>query len=385
MTTQTQTAGGSSSTLMMAGITGVLVSFGVALATLLSQGHAAFNTESDAVSWGLPIATYVFFAVTSCGLTLIASLGTVFGVKAFAPVAKRCILLAAATLIGGMACLALEIGHVFRMLWALPLSMQIMSAMWWMGLLYLLDLVFLALKFQRIQAGDWDSSTSKLYGVLSLVFAVAATGTLGLIFGMMAMRPFWYGGFVPVSFIVAGVVSGLAVATLTTWLAAGMREQGLSGSTRALMSGAMPGTFAAALLVYFLFVVGRTITGLWSNADGMEAFDWMTGSIWFWLEIAAMVVAFYLLSNAGMRSQAGMQVLAAALVLFAVFVGRYEYVIGGQIVPLFKGAWLPSMASYAPSLTEWMLALFALAVACTLYAYGDKTLRLAEAPGEAGR
>jgi Ni/Fe-hydrogenase subunit HybB-like protein len=380
MTTQAQSA--NTGTLLIAGLAGVVVSLGVALSALLSQGHAAFNTSSDTVSWGLPVAAYVFFAVTSCGLTVIASLATVFGVKAFYPVAKRCIVLAGATLVGGMACLALEIGHVFRMIWALPLSFQIASAMWWMGVLYALDLVFMALKFQRVNAGDWDSPTSKLYGLLSLVFAVAATATLGLIFGMMTMRPFWYGGFVPVFFIAAGIVSAFGFATLTIWLAAGMRAEGLSEAGRRLMGGTMPATFAVALLVYVLAVAVRTITGLWSNADGLEAFDWMVGSAWFWVEIIGVVVAFAILSNEGTRSQPTMQVVAAVLAMVAVFANRYEYVIGGQIVPLFKGSWVPSIASYSPSVTEWMLALLALSLAFTIYALGDKMFGLGAAPAE---
>ena len=161
MTTQAQTAG-PVNTVLMASLAGLVVSLGVALAMLMGQGHAAFNTGSDGVSWGLPVAAYVFFAITSTGLTLVASLAMVFGVKAFYPVAKRCVLLAGASLIGGMACLALEVGHVFRMAWALPFSFQIVSAMWWMGVLYALDLVFMALKFQRVNAGDWDSPASRL-------------------------------------------------------------------------------------------------------------------------------------------------------------------------------------------------------------------------------
>lgn len=385
MTTQAQSAGGNTGTLLMAGIAGLVVSLGVAFYGLMSQGHASFNTSSDTVSWGLPIAAYVFFAVTSCGLTVIASLATVFGVKSFYPVAKRCIVLAGATLVGGMACLSLEIGHVFRMIWALPLSFQIESAMWWMGVLYTLDLVFMALKFQRVNAGDWDSAASKLYGLLSLVFAVAATGTLGLIFGMMAMRPFWYGGFVPVFFIIAGVVSAFGFATLTAWLAAGMRAEGLSEGSRKLLGTTMPAAFSVALLVFLLAVAARTITGLWSNADGLEAFDWMTGSIWFWVEIIAAVVAFALLTSEGTRGQPNMQVAAAVLASLAVFADRYAYVIGGQIVPLFKGNWVPSIASYTPSVTEWMLALVALSLAFTIYALGEKMFGLGAVPAESGR
>src|SRR5512134_1819586 len=60
---------------------------------LFTEGHAAFNTSSD-VAWGAPIAWYLFFLLASSGLSIIASLDTVFGFNVFYPVAKRCVWLA---------------------------------------------------------------------------------------------------------------------------------------------------------------------------------------------------------------------------------------------------------------------------------------------------
>ena len=132
-----------------ASIAGLVVSVGIVLYMLNAQGHAAFNTNNDGVSWGLPIATYVFFVLTSTGLTFVASLAMVFNLKGFYPVVKRVVWLAVATLLGGFACLAFELGHPFRMLWAIPLSFQVTSPMNWMGVFYSLYLLLLLLKFHR--------------------------------------------------------------------------------------------------------------------------------------------------------------------------------------------------------------------------------------------
>ncbi|KAB2849100.1 MAG: polysulfide reductase, partial [Hyphomicrobiaceae bacterium] len=77
---------------------------------LINEGHAAFNTSSD-VAWGAPIAFYLFFLLGSSGLSIISSIDTVFGVKLFYPIAKRCVYLSIITLVAGFAILALEIGH----------------------------------------------------------------------------------------------------------------------------------------------------------------------------------------------------------------------------------------------------------------------------------
>ena len=54
-----------------------------------------------------------------------------------------------------------------------------------------------------------------------------------------------------------------------------------------------------------------------------------------------------------------MQVMAAVATLVAMFIGRYEYIVGGQLVPLFKGAWVTGLIDYTPSMTEWMITAMA--------------------------
>jgi molybdopterin-containing oxidoreductase family membrane subunit len=375
---------GNINTVLAAAGAGLVVSLAVAVFNLMGQGHAAFNTTSDGIAWGLPVATYVFFVLTSTGLTFVASLAMVFGLKDFYPIAKRCVWLAVATLLAGFTSLAFELGHPFRMLWAIPLSFQYTSAMNWMGVFYTIYLVFLLLKFSKVHAGDWDSGASRKLGLASFLSVIVAHGTLGLVFGMMAMRPFWYGGFIPVYFLASAFLSGLAFAVLVTYLAYGFRQDNMPSSVRALLTGAFPKLFALALGIVLLFMAARTITGLWSNADGLEAFDWLVTSPWFWVEVVAMVAAFVTLLVPALRSQATTQVRASVLVIVALFIGRYEYMVGGQVVPLFKGSWAPHFVDYTPSLTEWMLVLLALSITFGIYAFGERLFNLGAQPGERG-
>src|SRR5512134_2207605 len=142
-----------SAMLMLVGAVGGGIGLAFVFYMLFTEGHAAFNTFSD-VAWGAPIAWYLFFLLASSGLSIIASLDTVFGFNVFYPVAKRCVWLAIISLVAGFSVLALEIGRPFRMLWALPFAVQIQSPMWWMGVFYSLDLVLLCVKFVLLHAGD---------------------------------------------------------------------------------------------------------------------------------------------------------------------------------------------------------------------------------------
>ena len=166
-------------------------------------------------------------------------------------------------------------------------------------------------------------------------------------------------------------------------LAHGFKQENMSEGVRKLMKGAMPNVVAASLGAVILFVAARIYTGLWSNADGLEVFDAQLRSVWFWLELIALVGSFLVLLNRRLRGQGSVQILTAAAVLVALFIGRYEFVVSGQVVPLFKGSWVPGLIEYTPSLSEWMLVVLSLYVTLLIYAVGEKMFNLGGSPRSA--
>ncbi len=79
----------------------LLVILGLAVpAALLAlpPGWEVLGT-SPTFEWGLLIVGYVFFAITTSGLCLASSLGTVFGIERFRPLEKRHAILALLCLI----------------------------------------------------------------------------------------------------------------------------------------------------------------------------------------------------------------------------------------------------------------------------------------------
>jgi Ni/Fe-hydrogenase subunit HybB-like protein len=349
---------------------------------LLSGGHATFNTTSTLV-WGLPVSSYVFFVLTSTGLTFVASLAMVFGMKDFYPIAKRCVWGALITLIIGFISLGLEIGNPLRMLWAIPTNMAVTSPLWWMGLFYLTYMVLLIGKFLLINKGDWDSSQSRFVGVASFVAVIIAHATLGSVFGMMGMRPFWYGPMVPVYFLITAFLSGLAFIMLFINLDYGVDQANMSEGARKAMSQHVPIIFAIVLGLVIVFTIAKTATGLWTNMVEVNVpTRYMVTSLLFNFELwVGMVLPFFLMLSAR-RSEAMTQVIAGGLVIVALFIGRYEYVVGGQLVPLFKGSWEPDLIAYTPSMTEIGIVVLAVSVGILLYAFGDKKLSLSATPNQ---
>jgi len=54
--------------------------------------------------------------------------------------------------------------------------------MFWMGIFYTLDLLFLLWKFQKLDKGEWDSKASKQVGIASFIGVLLASGNRGVDF-----------------------------------------------------------------------------------------------------------------------------------------------------------------------------------------------------------
>jgi molybdopterin-containing oxidoreductase family membrane subunit len=365
--------------LMLVGATAAGVGLLFVFYKLMTEGHAAFNTSSD-MAWGAPIAFYLFFLLTSSGLSIIASLDSVFGLKTFYPIAKRAVFLSLICLIAGFAILALEIGRPFRMLWALPFGMQIRSPMWWMGVLYSIDFVLLIVKFWLLHKNDWHSRLSHAVAILSFIICILAPGTLGLVFGMMAMRPAWFSNIMPMYFILTGFATAVAFMLFFTSLLP--RDEKAAPNVNSLYNEILPRLFFVALLAVVGMRFGQIVTGLWSNFDGMDVHWLQLGSPLFWIEIlVGLVLPTALMSSDALRRQPMIQFAAASAFNIGIFFARLEFLIMGQKVPLFRGYWA-GYVDYWPSLTEWMLIPAGCGVFLFLYGAGNWLLRLGDTPNQ---
>jgi molybdopterin-containing oxidoreductase family membrane subunit len=193
--------------LLVAVITVVLLgAFLAGAAYYLMHGHHAFNVTRQH-PWGILIAMYVFFVVSSTGLCIISSIGHVFGVKEFQQIGKRAIAGAIITILSGFAVIALEIGHPFRMVIYNVLTPGLTSAIWWMGTLYGIYLFFIMLEFFFLTV-KVDHKWSKIFGIGGLLAGLAAHSNLGAVFGFLLSRPSANGVFYPVYFILSAMITG---------------------------------------------------------------------------------------------------------------------------------------------------------------------------------
>jgi Ni/Fe-hydrogenase subunit HybB-like protein len=356
---------------------GVTVVGYLILKALWTEGHAAFNTTNAGVHWGLPIVIYDYFLLTSTGLAMIASLAILSGSETFRPIIKRAAWLALAGLAGGVVVLMLELGHPLRALVTIPTSFAFTSPLYWKAMaigLYVLSLVLL---IARMLKAEWDPAALRGHAILTLVLALFITAAAGAVYGSNSFRPFWASGDIPVAFIFESLLGGLAFIYFFTYLAYAFDTAAMPQGIKRLFNGPLPGLFALAIFVHLLFVLARMVNGLYGNVEGLQVWQHTAASPLFLIEVMlGLALPLVLMLVAATRTKPWAQVIAALLVMNALLLSRYEYIIGGQLVPMFKGAWAPELINYLPSPTEWLLLLLAIMVSNALNAFGELTLDL---------
>jgi Ni/Fe-hydrogenase subunit HybB-like protein len=363
--------------ILAVALIGFLVAAGLVLNNLAQYGHAALNTNNLGISWGFPIVVYDYFLLTSTGLAMLASLAIVFGKETFRPVIKRAVWLALAGLAGGVAVLSLELGHPLRALWAIPFSFAFSSPLYWKVMCVSFYVLSLLILMVRMLKTNWTIADLRINGIVTLVLALGVTAIAGVVYGSQSFRPFWASGDIPVAFIFESLLGGVAFIFFFTFLAYAFNPAALPSGVKRLFTGPLPRLLALAIFVHLLFVLARLASGLYGNLEGLQVWHHVATSPLFYAEVLiGLILPLVLLMRPSTRNNPWVQMLASFLVMNALLVSRYEYILGGQLVPMFKGAWAPALLSYVPSPTEWLMLLVAIFLSNTFNALGELFLGL---------
>ena len=363
------------------GLLGVFTLIGVAFGThAMFIGHEHAYGVTREVPWGLMLAAYVFFVVTSTGLCLVSSIGHVFGFEAFKPIAKRSVFLAIATIVAGFLVIFFEIENPWRMAIYNVISPNLSSNIWWMGTLYGAYLFFMLIEFALLQAGR--HRVAGMCGLLGVIAGVAAHSNLGAVFGLLGGREFWHGPYMPIYFITSAMMSGCALVIFFHWVA--YRINGWKMSEKLEESLRAVAKLGALLyLIIMFFTTWKMISGFAGHPPGKyEAImSLLNGpfskNFWYGEVALGMVIPFLIILAVRARNLTAMA-FGSMLSIIGIFVMRYDLVIVGQIIPGFHEMSLvdlPHILPYAPTLHEWMVTLSGFTFCGVLFMMGERMFR----------
>jgi molybdopterin-containing oxidoreductase family membrane subunit len=325
-------------------------------------GHEHAFGVTRQIPWGLMLAAYVFYVVLSTGMIIVSSLGLVFGLKAFRPIAMRSLFLSFVCVHAGFMLIGFEMENPWNVpIWTM-LSPNFTSNIYWMGNLYTPFIVFMVVEFILLRLNK--DKLAGICGLIAVVFAVAAHANGGAVFGLLHARAFWYGPLMPVYFLTADVMAGCAAIIFFTWAAYKLNGWKMSDElTKSLQSVAKLGALfycLMLLIIFFKFLGGITgqphgkYEAVMALLTGAYAKNFWVGEILMGIVIPLTIILAVRAKNITAMA------LGSAVSMIGVLFMRYDLVVVGQIVPAFHAyniVDLPHLLSYTPKLHEYMITL----------------------------
>lgn len=346
----------------------------------LYLGHEHTFGVSREVPWGILIAAYVFFVVTSTGLCIVSSIGHVFGFSNFTPIAKRAVFLSIATIVAGFLVIAFEIENSWRMPVGNVMGANFTSNIWWMGTLYGAYLFFMVVEFVMLQRESHKAAMS--FGLAGLITGIVAHSNLGAVFGLLNGREFWHGPYMPIYFIISAAMSGAVAIIFFTILAYWVNGWRMTEELKSSLENV--GKFGALMMaIIIFFTCWKMISGVTGQPPGKFAAirSLLSGEYaWnFWLgELAlGMLIPFALIMT--MKGKSLRVLFAASLAgMIGIFIMRYDLVIVGQLVSHYHGMGLvnyPEMFHYSPSLYELLVVIGGVGFCGLIFFVGERVFR----------
>lgn len=373
--------GRSISFIALLALLGALIAIGVGAAQYMEhEGHWVTGMNNQII-WGTPHVFAVFLIVAASGALNVASIASVFGRQLYKPLSRLSGLLAIALLVGGLAVLVLDLGRPERLIEAMTYY-NFKSIFAWNIILYTgfmaIVAVYLWMMFERR-----FNNYSKPAGMAAFLWRLTLTTGTGSIFGFLVAREAFSSALIAPLFIVLSFAYGLSIFILVLFAATRWTGRPL-GDVMVNHLKNLLGIFVASILY---FVAVYHLTNLYmTNKHDVERFILLDGGIYtqlFWIGqilIGGILPLILLFSRLG-RSRA-MIALAAVLIILGGLAQMYVTIIGGQAfpMPLFPGKEVSSsffdgvVASYTPSLPEFLLGIGGIGIALGMTVFAIKVL-----------
>ncbi len=350
--------------------------FGV---SALHRGYREVYGISREIPWGILIATYVFFVVTSTGLCIVSSIGHVFGVKQFMPIATRAVFLSVVTIFAGFSVIFFDIENPFRMAIYNIISPNLTSNIWWMGTLYGAYMFFMSLEFVFLLLGM--HRFAMYAGLAGLISGISAHSNLGAIFGMLHARQYWFGPYMPIYFIASAIMSGCAAILFFTYLGYKINNEPIDRPMESAMQSI--GKLSALMIsVLLFFTTWKVLTGLVGGEEKrMAILTMLKGpyAVNFYLfeVLIGMVIPFVVLLKSRFKSMDAL-FIASALMITGIFFMRYDLVVIGQVVPVLHELGVreySGLLTYRPTFHEIALCIGGLGIVATGFLIGEKVFK----------
>ncbi len=368
---------------MLVGFIGIFVLAGLGAAYYMEHNGHWVTGMSNQIIWGTPHVFAVFLIVAASGALNVASISSVFSKSAYKPLARLSGLLAIALLVGGLTVLVLDLGRPDRLIVAMTYY-NFKSIFAWNIMLYTGFIAVVGVYIWMMMERKMNRFTRPA-GLAAFLWRLILTTGTGSIFGFLVAREAYDAALLAPMFIIMSFSFGLAIFLLVIMALYKWSDRPLGDAILIRLKNLL-GVFIAAVLY---FVIVYHLTNLYiTQHHGVERFLLLDGGIYtglFWIVQIGLgsLVPLALLYHPSTGKSRGWIGIASTLVIIGGLAQMYVIIIGGQAYPmeLFPGKEVSSsffdgvIASYTPSLPEFILGISGIAVALAATVVGVRVLR----------
>lgn len=368
---------------LLAVLAGIIAIAGLAVLHMEHSGHWVTGMNNHVV-WGTPHVFAVFLIVAASGALNVASIGSVFNKKCYKPLAPLSGLLAITLLVGGLLVLVLDLGRPDRLIVAMT-QYNFKSIFAWNIYLYTGFMAIVVLYLWTMMERKMNRFT-KAAGTFAFVWRLALTTGTGSIFGFIVARQGYDAAIYAPMFIIMSFAFGLAFYLLVLGFAFDWDNREIGDRIYNRLKNLL-GLFVAASLY---FVIAYHLTNLYATENHeYESFILLNGGVYtmmFWVGqiFIGSLIPLGILYHPALGKSRGAVNAAAILVILGGLATMYVIIIGGQAFPMamFPGKEViessffdGGIASYAPSLPEFVLGIGGIAATLLMTAIGIRMLR----------
>lgn len=349
---------GKGGTLIYLSIIGIILGV-YAVARIVIEGHGYTTNTNSEVPWGLQIVTYAYLLLISIGCTFVNFFGYIFYEKEYKPISARVLFIGIFTAIAGMGALLTELGRPERLYYWL-LSPNPSSPMWWMAVFIPIYLILIIVEFTNIKLNKY----SKSIRWAAFISAILALSTHGALFGAIEQRFYYYSALLPIYFLIIAFLTGSAVVAIV----AAISVKQSPANDGALLKP-MRNFLGIGLGLAFLLTLWRLFIGIYGQAEGSHIFEL---TIWnqiivglFLAAVLPFIMMLYLKGPNGL-------IITGLFIIAVQLKTRFDLVISGFKIPLFRAYDIPEIISYTPSHVEIFIFTAAASFAIFVYLFADK-------------
>ncbi len=345
---------------LLTGIFAVLGVAGIAAWAYQLAGGLGVTGMSNANSWGLYIAMFMFFVGLSAGGLIVASSASVFHITEYKKVAMPAIILSTVCICCAGAFVLIDLGGIQR-IWHLFASPNVASPLVWDICVITLYLVINVLYLRFMHKG-----AERAVSVLSrfaLPTAVLVHSVTAWIFGLQIAKEGWFSAIMAPIFVASAMDSGLALLLIVL---IALNAAKLFETPKKLIAS-LAGLLATCIAIDGFLIFCEVITMAYPGAEGAATLAVMVSgptAPFFWAEVVGgLLVPFLMLVFAKNRQNTALVTVASVLVVAGVLCKRLWLLLTAFVIPNIVGApgimsdaWMMG-GSYAPTAIEFLIVL----------------------------